>query len=84
MLYLEKVFFHQLDNFLSNVFIQSGFLKVACMQKIKICHRAKYRDTKMFAAGFVSDSRDYRLMLLITFFFVFPKIYISQTSECRI
>ena len=39
--HLQKIL---LDNTLQNVSIWSGILNVACMQKIKIGHRAKFRD----------------------------------------
>ena len=49
-----------LDRFPRNFFILSAIVNDTCMQKIKIGHRAKFRDRdNFFSAGFISVSRDF-------------------------
>ena len=49
-----------LDNFLWNFYIWSAIMNGACMQKIKIGHRAKFRArSKIFSAGFISGAHDF-------------------------
>ena len=45
-----------LDRFPRNIFIYSAIVNDTCMQKMKIGHRAKFRDRdNFFSAGFISS-----------------------------
>ena len=67
VLFQKKAFFHLqkflLDEFLPNISIWSGILIVACMQKIKIGHHAKFRNKNkiMFPTAFISSLYDFML-----------------------
>jgi len=50
-----------LDNFPRIFYIWSAIVNGACMQKIKIGHRAKFRArNRYFSADFISGSRDFK------------------------
>ena len=54
---LQKIVPH---NFPRDFFIGSAIVNDTCMQKIKIGHRAKFRDKdNFFPPGFISGSRDF-------------------------